>query len=160
MFMSFESTTTTVLPSGILRPCDQAEVLFRLDKVCFARPWRLDSLAQLLERPFYRAWTWHEAANEEAEGFLLAEEQADLLSILRVGVQPSRRRQGIGRLLLEFLIQKTRSEGTPGVILEVHESNLGAQQLYEALGFQAIHRKKNYYVEPPGDALVMFLDLP
>jgi ribosomal-protein-alanine N-acetyltransferase len=45
------------------------------------------------------------------------------------------------------------------VFLEVRPSNPGAQQLYRNLGFRLVGRRRNYYMEPDEDALVMRLVL-
>ena len=104
---------------------------------------------------WFRAWTWHAEANSEALGFLIVEDQTDLFSILRVGVVPEYQRKGIGREMMDFLIQLARNEQVPKILLEVHEFNLAAQHLYSASGFRQIHRKKGYYRDPPGNALVL-----
>ena len=99
--------------------------------------------------PWFRAWTWHAEATSKALAFLIIEDQSDLFSILRVGVIPEYQRQGIGREMMDFLIQLARNEQVPKILLEVHEFNLAAQHLYFASGFCQIHLKKSYYRDPP-----------
>ena len=129
--------------------------LAELDKSCFKKAWRKKSFSKLMNYPWFRAWTWHTQANSKALAFMIVEDQSDLFSILRVGVIPEHQRQGIGREMLDFLIQLARNEQVPKILLEVHELNLAAQHLYFASGFRQIHRKKNYYRDPPGNALVL-----
>ena len=129
--------------------------LAELDKSCFKKAWREESFSKLMNYPWFRAWTWHTAANSEALGFLIVEDQTDLFSILRIGVVPEHQRQGIGREMMDFLIQLARNEQVPKILLEVHEFNLAAQHLYFASGFCQIHLKKGYYRDPPGNALVL-----
>ena len=40
-------------------------------------------------------------------------------------------------------------------MLEVRQSNMGAQALYAGLGFVQVGRRKNFYTEPMEDALLM-----
>ena len=129
--------------------------LAELDKRCFKKAWREESFSKLMNHSWFRAWTWHAEANSEALGFLIVEDHSDLFSILRIGVVPGHHRQGIGREMMDFLIQLARNEQIPKILLEVHEFNLAAQHLYFASGFRQIYGKKGYYRDPPGNALVL-----
>ena len=133
----------------------EPSILAELDKNCFKKAWRKESFSKLMNYPWFRAWTWHAEATSKALAFLIIEDQFDLFSILRVGVMPEYRRQGIGREMMDFLIQLARNEQVPKILLEVHEFNLAAQHLYFASGFCQIHLKKGYYRDPPGNALVL-----
>ena len=53
--------------------------------------------------------------------------------------------KGVGRKLLEFLLQKARSEKMNTFFLEVRASNLFAIHLYESLGFEQISVRRDYY---------------
>ena len=140
---------------GWIRKEEDPTSLAELDKSCFKRAWREDSFSKLMDYPWFRAWTWHAEATSKALAFLVIEDQSDLFSILRVGVMPEYQRQGIGREMMDFLIQLARNEQVPKILLEVQEFNLAAQHLYFASGFCQIHRKKGYYRDPPGNALVL-----
>ena len=140
---------------GWIRKGEDPTSLAELDKSCFKKAWREESFSKLMNYPWFRAWTWHAEATSKALAFLIIEDQSDLFSILRVGVMPEYQRQGIGREMMDFLIQLARNEQVPRILLEVHEFNLAAQHLYFASGFYQIHRKKDYYRDPPGNALVL-----
>ena len=140
---------------GWIRKGEDPNNLAELDKSCFKKAWREESFSKLMNYPWFRAWTWHAEATSKALAFLVIEDQSDLFSILRVGVMPVYQRQGIGREMMDFLIQLARNEQVPKILLEVHEFNLAAQHLYFASGFCQIHQKKGYYRDPPGNALVL-----
>ena len=140
---------------GWIRRGEDPTNLAELDKSCFKNAWREGSFIKLMDYPSFRAWTWHAEATSKALAFLIIEDQSDLFSILRVGVMPEYQRQGIGREMMDFLIQLARNEQVPKILLEVQEFNLAAQHLYFASGFCQIHRKKGYYRDPPGNALVL-----
>jgi ribosomal-protein-alanine N-acetyltransferase len=72
---------------------------------------------------------------------------------LNLAVQPSFRREGIGRILMETVL----SPGRGTWFLEVRESNYGAINLYKTLGFSLNGRREKYYVEPLEAAIVMRL---
>ena len=46
------------------------------------------------------------------------------------------------------------------MFLEVRESNVAAQSLYQSAGFQQVSRRRRYYEEPVEDALVMRCNFP
>jgi len=140
---------------GWIRNAEDPTSLAELEKSCFKKAWREASFSKLMSHAWFRAWTWHAEANSKALAFLIVEDHSDLFSILRVGVVPGHQRQGIGREMMDFLIQLARNEQIPKILLEVHEFNLAAQHLYFASGFRQIHRKKGYYRDPPGNALVL-----
>ena len=71
--------------------------------------------------------------------------------ILNVAVRPDVRRLGVATELLQA--EFTRWPGSH--FLEVRESNIAAQRLYERLGFRAIGRRPGYYENPTETGIVM-----
>lgn len=74
--------------------------------------------------------------------------------ITTLGVAPGYRRRGIGSKLLLELIDRVVDEGAKNLTLEVRESNVDAQALYERFGFDHVGRRHGYYRNE--DALVMW----
>ena len=72
-------------------------------------------------------------------------------------------RQGLGRFLLEAVLNHLRATAAQSILLEVRASNLGARQLYAHAGFTVLSLRKGYYSTPDRtireDALVMRLAL-
>lgn len=75
--------------------------------------------------------------------------------ILRLVVRGNCRRQGLGLMLLGFLLERLRQAGGRRCFLEFRESNGAARGLYEKSGFILTGRRKNYYRSPAEDALLM-----
>jgi ribosomal-protein-alanine N-acetyltransferase len=46
-------------------------------------------------------------------------------------------------------------QGARAAILEVRAGNFAAQSLYRRYGFEVVGRRRQYYREPPEDALLM-----
>ena len=69
--------------------------------------------------------------------------------ILNLCVAKEFQRRGLGRELLEGLLDEARSLHVNDVFLEVRPSNLSALVLYEQLGFNQVGVRKDYY--PAGD---------
>jgi [ribosomal protein S18]-alanine N-acetyltransferase len=87
-----------------------------------------------------------------------AGEEAHLLNLTVAGEWQGR---GLGRTLLEHVIQLARNEGGQTLLLEVRPSNQAAQALYQQIGFRAVGVRRGYYPAGSGreDALVMRLAL-
>ena len=76
-------------------------------------------------------------------------QEADMMNI---AVADSHRRRGIAKMLVEELIRQLDAYQ---LTLEARASNAPAISLYEALGFQQVGLRKNYYRKPKEDALIL-----
>lgn len=74
--------------------------------------------------------------------------------IMNVAVDPSVRGTGVGRLLVQRVLDDCRAENGSYVSLEVRESNQAAITLYKKMGFVETGKRKRYY-ENGEDALMM-----
>jgi GNAT superfamily N-acetyltransferase len=59
--------------------------------------------------------------------------------VTRLIVSESHRRQGLAELLMQACLGHSRDEGVHKMCLQVDRSNIGAQALYEKLGFRVHH---------------------
>ena len=78
----------------------------------------------------------------------------DDTEITNIVVKKSNRKQGIGKLLLEELINMSIKENKPIISLEVNEKNIPAISLYEGFDFIKVGRRKKYY-NGEDDAIIM-----
>ena len=99
------------------------------------------------------------AGPQRVAGFIAARMNADELHVNNIGVREEYRRRGLGGLLLGAALGAAAGRGATGAVLEVRASNLAAQALYARFGFAVAGRRKNYYRDPPEDALVMTMRL-
>lgn len=81
------------------------------------------------------------------------------VDIHNIAVHPDFRRKGIGRLLLEQVVDSARRQERLRVTLDVRFSNAPAQNLYRSFGFVIRGLRKGYYSDNGEDALVMALEL-
>lgn len=81
------------------------------------------------------------------------------LHIMNISVLPDFQNQGIGSFLLEQIIAYAKKWQLDTLTLEVRKSNVGAQQLYERLGFFTEEIKKGYYTDTNEDSYHMVLKL-
>jgi tRNA threonylcarbamoyl adenosine modification protein YeaZ/ribosomal-protein-alanine acetyltransferase len=80
----------------------------------------------------------------------------DELHINSIAVDPSWRRRGVARRLLEDVLAEAAVSGARGATLEVRQSNEAARGLYEGLGFRVEGIRRNYYQDPKEDALILW----
>ena len=80
--------------------------------------------------------------------------------ILNICVAPTEQKQGIGRKMLENLIEVARGQAET-MFLEVRPSNRVAIALYMDMGFNEIGIRKGYYPAENGreDAIMLALEL-
>ena len=81
----------------------------------------------------------------------------DEAHLLNISVAPSHKRQGLGRYLLDYMMQIGREKGGLNMFLEVRPSNTSAITLYESIGFNEMGLRPGYYPAHNGreDAVLM-----
>ena len=116
------------------------------------------------------AMFWNEFAN--GHHYIAAVENAAIvgyagLAVVRpeawvnnIAVRRDRQRSGIGRMLLDELLEHARSHGATHTLLEVAADNAAAQKMYASYGFEIVGVRKGYYQPSNTDALVMRRDEP
>jgi ribosomal-protein-alanine N-acetyltransferase len=86
---------------------------------------------------------------------------ADEAHLLNICIHRDLREQGVGRRLLQYMLDQARSVGAHYAFLEVRPSNPVAISLYESMGFVRVGIRKGYYQGHPAreDAWVYRLGL-
>lgn len=128
-----------------------------LEKRCFTDPWSEASVASELENPL-GLWLVEEREGVVA-GYIGSQSVPPEADVMNVAVAPEFRRQGIASALLSALAARLAVQGIRSLTLEVRVSNAAARALYAAFGFAEIGRRKNYYLEPKEDALILRKEL-
>jgi ribosomal-protein-alanine N-acetyltransferase len=140
-----------------MRPEDLDAVL-AIELASYPFPWTRGIFEDCL-RCGYNAWV---AERQGVPcGYGLLSMGAGEAHVLNLCVATSARRLGLGRLLLQRLLQDAREASAERVFLEVRPSNAEAVALYHDTGFHLITRRPNYYPTHDGreDALVMAMEL-
>lgn len=95
------------------------------------------------------------AVDPQVAGFLVARQTGPgEREILNLAVDPSRRRRGVARALLQVELGREKTQW----FLEVRASNRGAILLYQKAGFRMAGKREAYYREPPEPGIVMKFD--
>lgn len=130
----------------------------------------LPRVEQIERLSFSSPWTYPlfqmELENEERAYYLVIEQDGALVGYAgywRIGIEghvvtfaihPDCRRQGLGKKLLEALINHCRSMDLERMTLEVRRSNTLAQGLYEQFGFEKVAIQPQYYHDNSEDAFI------
>jgi ribosomal-protein-alanine N-acetyltransferase len=93
-------------------------------------------------------------------GYVVGRSVLDQGEILNLGVSLQARRRGIGAALVRRLLGTFSSAGVREAFLEVRESNLAAQRLYQSFGFRDVGRRRRYYRRPVEDAVLLRAAIP
>ena len=132
----------------------------QIEKACFGNDaWSKSNMKSELVAPhttYVVAEQGDEVIGYAGLSKLASSTSADVQTI---AVSDSHRGSGIGRLLMQSLLEFAREQGAKDVFLEVREDKPTPQALYGSLGFVAIDRRENYYQPDGVAAIVMRLDL-
>jgi [ribosomal protein S18]-alanine N-acetyltransferase len=133
----------------LMQPADLTEVL-KIENSCFSLPWPAEAFD---EHPHSRAFVLTD------EGTLRSYIIYHLIPpegiIINFATAPDFRRKGFGMELLEKTLTQIQKQGVRTFYLDVRISNISAQKIYRHFGFSKLGIRKNYYSQPPEDALVM-----
>ncbi|PKN01413.1 MAG: ribosomal-protein-alanine N-acetyltransferase [Elusimicrobia bacterium HGW-Elusimicrobia-1] len=148
-----------------LKSSDAAEI-YEIEKISFSEPHSLASVAAAIMNPACEFWVLRDAPDdtgadgaktEKIAGFIEFWLMYDEAHVIDIAVRPEYRRRGLGRRLMDFLVEKSAEAGAKKIFLEVRPSNSGAISLYKEAGFVDAGRRVKYYKDE--DALIMTRDV-
>lgn len=88
--------------------------------------------------------------NNINKGFIHIQNGLDIIDLLNIIVKPEYQNQGIGSVLLKYIIDNKQDKK---IMLEVRSKNINAIKLYQKYDFKIINIRKNYYKDD--DAIIM-----
>lgn len=140
-------------------PMNEAHVvqIAALEKQCFSTPWSEKSVASELQNP----WSLWLAEEQDGKvlGYVGSQMSPPEADVMNLAVAPEARRQGLGENLMKALCTALQEKQIESLSLEVRASNEAAIALYTKLGFTQAGRRKEYYVNPREDALILRKEL-
>ncbi len=132
--------------------------VMEIEHQSYTMPWTESTFRGLLRRADADLFVAETEARTLA-GYAVAWAVLDQGELGNVAVAPEWRHRGIAHRLLDAVIRRCLERRVKELFLEVRVSNSTARQLYLSYGFKDVGRRKNYYMEPVEDALVMRKDL-
>jgi ribosomal-protein-alanine N-acetyltransferase len=122
-----------------------------------AAHWSVDSYRQVFDQGIAVRIVLVVDDEGSIRGFLIARTAGEECELENIIVASSSQRCGLGSKLIQELIAIARSQRTPGIFLEVRDSNVAARSLYEKCGFTISGRRKSYFTDPAEDAVLYTL---
>jgi ribosomal-protein-alanine N-acetyltransferase len=140
---------------SLLTPDDLAQA-FAIECRSHAFPWSEKTFASNQGERFINLRL---DVDGQMAAFAITQVVLDEASLFNIAVDPAFQRRGLGRQLLQHLIDELIKRDVLTLWLEVRASNLPAIALYEQLGFNQVSRRPNYYPTASGceDAILMAL---
>lgn len=139
-----------------MREADLPAVL-EIEKANYQFPWEEDIFRDCFKAG-YSCWVCTE--NEKVLGYSILAMGVGEAHVLNICVSPAEQGQGIGRKMLENLIEVSRGKAET-MFLEVRPSNTVALALYQNMGFNEIGIRKGYYPAENGreDAIMLAMQI-
>ena len=127
-----------------------------LEARCFTNPWTREMLSSELAQSDVAQVFVLRLPDRRIAAFCSCWILLDELHVNTLVVDLPYRRQGLGIMLMRWVIAEAVRRGVTRATLEVRESNDAARRLYEILGFQVVARRPRYYSQPEEDALILW----
>ena len=129
------------------------ERVLDIEVASYTMPWSSETFRGLLRRMDAESLVAEQ--DDEIVAYAIYWWVGDQAELGNVAVIDRLRRQGIGELLVREVLARAAGRDVREVFLEVRPSNPSAHRLYERVGFTEVGRRRNYYVRPTEDAVVM-----
>jgi ribosomal-protein-alanine N-acetyltransferase len=147
-----------VPPALVFEPMVAADLpqVMELERLAFpVEPWTPGLFLHELKLDFSRVELARTAdAKRRLVGYACWWLVGDEIHILNLAVHPDAQRRGLGRALVQRVLDDAAAHAATSVSLEVRHDNAPGESLYRAMGFTQIGRRKNYYGKGI-DALIM-----
>lgn len=136
---------------------DQIDEIMVVENLSFRIPWSRDAFVQEITNNKFAEY-FAAKVDGRVVGYAGMWKVIDEGHITNVAVHPDYRGNGVGKALIEHLINVAKNGGITRMTLEVRKSNLTAQGLYGKFGFKACGFRKAYYADNNEDAMIMWKD--
>jgi len=132
--------------------------VMRIECAIYAYPWTRRIFADCLQVGYH---CFVGEVDGAFAGYGIMSTGAGEAHILNICVASEAQGQGLGRQLMEAMLEEAIAQDVATVFLEVRPSNQRALMLYDRLGFNEIGTRKDYYPASKGreDAVILALNL-
>lgn len=135
-----------------------ADSVYRIENQAFFEPWSKKSLIKdLVSNSFLSHYVYEYEGR--IVGFYIASHVLDEVEIFTIAVDSAYRNMGIGKAMLDHLIDISKKRNDKEIYLEVSTRNIAAINLYRKFDFKIIGIRKNYYQKLGEDAYNMVKEL-
>ena len=147
-------------PNYQLRPMreDDLDAVMQIEPTIYSHPWTRGNFSDSLNSG-YSAWVLEQ--DNKMIGYALLMLVMDEAHLLNLSIAKPQQKRGLGRYLLEHMLNIAKTHKVTNMFLEVRPSNISAIALYENMGFSEMAVRRGYYPAKEGreDAVLMGLAL-
>ena len=147
-------------PNYQLRPMreDDLDAVMQIEPTIYSHPWTRGNFSDSLNSG-YSAWVLEQ--DNKMIGYALLMLVMDEAHLLNLSIAKPQQKRGLGRYLLEHMLNIAKTHKVTNMFLEVRPSNISAIALYESMGFSEMAVRRGYYPAKEGreDAVIMGLAL-
>jgi len=137
-----------------IRPLTYSDLprVVAIERRAFPTPWSLSMF--VLELSKSDGVCLGATRDGKLTGFLICARYDEAFHLMNLAVDPDHRREGLGRGLIDALIERVGEDAN--ITLEVRVSNSPAIALYESYGFRGVGTRRRYYSDTGEDAIIMW----
>ena len=149
-----EATTVEITVDPLRKK--HLRAVMAIEQQVYSHPWTQSLFLSELALPASRVYLVARAGRVVVgyAGLMFAPDEAHVTTI---AVDPEWQRRHVATRLMVALTREAIDRNYTAMTLEVRVSERGAQALYRRFGFVPEGARKNYYVGPPEDAVVMWV---
>lgn len=141
-----------------LTTAEDLDGVIEVESASFHNPTTREWYESELERPDVCYVFVLRTPESRVAGFCAFWRVADQIHINNLAIRPELRGRGLGRILLQRVLDEAEQLGATHATLEVRRSNGAARRLYEGAGFRTVGVRASYYTHPIEDALILARD--
>lgn len=134
---------------------DDFEKIIEIESRAYSVPWKREVVEKIFQQDLKRIKLIYQ---EQLAGYAFLSSVLDEGHLLHITIDPNYQGLGLGRRLLQYILELGQQKGLSSIFLEVREGNTPARGLYQSIGFNEIGLRKGYYPCKDGsreDAIVM-----
>ena len=137
---------------------DDLDAIMKIEPQIYPHPWTRGNFSDSISSGYSASVLLHD---DKIIGYALLMMVLDEAHLLNLSIATAYQKQGLGRYLLEHMLQIAKNHQAANMFLEVRPSNISAIALYENIGFNEMAIRRNYYPAANGreDAVLMGLAL-
>lgn len=131
--------------------------LAKLEAENFSDSWSKEALIDSFSQNYVHFYGAYKG--KKLVGYLIFSHIVDEVEIFRIAVARSCRREGIGQILLDTMLDFGEEKKVTRALLDVRQSNAPAIFLYKKIGFKEDGRRRDFYESPREDAILMSMNI-
>lgn len=134
---------------------DDLDSILYIENSSFATPWTRESFEKEIRNNQLAKYLVIEYGNQivgyGGMWFII-----DEAHITNIAIEKEFRNKRLGSFLVKAMIEYAEKLGIHRMTLEVRQSNISAQRLYEKFGFRPCGKRPKYYQDNNEDAIIMW----